>query len=182
MDEAEQTLEAKSELEWIKSDDCKVVYSKAVGLAIMDMSIGDYLLTRAENDNVGYLKQFLQNPDTLMVNSPEDNINADTDPTTPAQTKTHSNKIDSFEYSGKNFIDLINENFNQEQIDLNNNFIASPSKDFENLYINKDTNDKQNETEKFIASRDIDIKDYKRFEKLLHILNKVLKFQQLLKD
>lgn len=118
------------------------------------------------------LKQFLQNPDTLMVNSPEDNINADTDPTTPAQTKTHSNKIDSFEYSGKNFIDLINENFNQEQIDLNNNFIASPSKDFENLYINKDTNDKQNETEKFIASRDIDIKDYKRFEKLLHILNK----------
>ncbi|GME88898.1 hypothetical protein B5S28_g3318 [[Candida] boidinii] len=55
MDESEQTAQAKSELEWIKSNDCKVVYSKAVGLAIMDMSIGEYLLTHAENDNVGFV-------------------------------------------------------------------------------------------------------------------------------
>lgn len=103
-----------------------------------------------------------------MVNAPEDNINNNTDSTT-----THNNKIDSFEYSGKNFIELINENFNQEQIDLNNNLIYSPSKDFENLYINKNTdnNNNKDEIQKFISNRDIDIKDYKRFEKLLHILN-----------
>lgn len=102
------------------------------------------------------LKQFLQDPDTLMVNAPEDNINNNTDST----TTTHNNKIDSFEYSGKNFIELINENFNQEQIDLNNNLINSPSKDFENLYINKNTdnnNNNKDEIQKFISNRDIDI-------------------------